>query len=292
MKKNKETTNAYNSPASLAIEAKNVEREEALKKEKRKKNKGLEILRFVVIGVLCTILDFCIQFVLMKWAFAFLIEKEGWWEYLAWGLSVTIAFIIANIVNFVFSRLWVYQNVDKKINTKSFKTFLVYFGLGAGGWLIGLALQELGVLICNSFFPDLKLTYDFTKVNLLALFEEGAWAFWAFCIIFAIKTIVTMFYNYITRKRVIFKEPKGEEEPFLPLSNEEPLVVTAQEEIEKTPKYEGPRLITRSSFIEILREEIDAFYGKPQQKVYVSDAKRLIHEELEIFEREHSTKKQ
>ena len=287
MKKNKEKQVETKEPSlSLAEEAKNIEKEETLKKEKRKKSHGLEILRFIVIGILCTAIDFFVQFALMKWAFPSLVAKGTWGEYLSWGLSVTIAFIIANVINFLFSRLWVYQNVDKNINTKSARAFFTYLGLGAGGWLIGLGLQELGVWVCNISFADIKITYDFTQVSFGNLFEEGGLAFWAFCIIFAIKTIVTMIYNYLTRKLIIFKEPKKEVEPFEKPSTDEPLVVTASKE-EEPQKEEGPHFTTKESFTRLLHEEMDSMFGEPYYKAYSSDARRLIHEELEAFEREH-----
>ncbi len=292
MKNNKEKEEMYTSPASLAEAAKSIEQEEIAKKEKRKKSRGLEILRFVAIGILCTLIDFVIQFVLMKWAFTSLIEQGTWGEYLSWGLSVTIAFIVSSVVNFFFSRLWVYQNVDKKINTKSAKAFFAYIGLGAGGWLIGLGLQELGVFVCNLTFTDIQFTYDFTKVSLATLFEEGGKAFWIFCIIFAIKTIVTMIYNYLTRKLIIFKEPKKEEKAAYALepAPEEPLVITASDE-EKPVKVEGPHYTTRESFMKILHEEMESLMGKPYKRTHAEDAKRMIREELEAYEREHPTKK-
>lgn len=267
------------------------------KKEKRKKNVFLEILRFVVIGILCTAIDFAIQFCLMKWAFPSLIAMGTWAEYLSWGLSVTIAFIVATIVNFIFSRLWVYQNVDKSINTKSFKAFWIYFFLGLGGWAIGLGLQELGVFVCNTIYTDLHLTYDFTKVSFESLFTEGGLAFWAFVVIFVIKTIVTMVYNYLTRKFVIFKKPKKEEENFASPSTEYPLVVTAtpinnKKEVKETPKVEPvlPKLATVSSFKEIFHEEMEATLGKGYYKTRKKDAKKMVLEELDKFEKTNPTK--
>lgn len=267
------------------------------KKEKRKKNVFLEILRFVVIGILCTAIDFTIQFCLMKWAFPSLIAMGTWAEFLSWGLSVTIAFIVATIVNFVFSRLWVYQNVDKSINTKSFKAFWIYFFLGLGGWAIGLGLQELGVFVCNTIYTDLHLTYDFTKVSFESLFTEGGLAFWAFVVIFVIKTVVTMVYNYLTRKFVIFKKPKKEEENFASPSTEYPLVVTAtpinnKKEVKETPKVEPvlPKLATVSSFKEIFHEEMEATLGKGYYKTRKKDAKKMVLEELDKFEKTNPTK--
>jgi len=182
--------------------------------KKSKKNKSLirEIIRFVVVGLICTIIDFFVQFFLMKYAFSLLSTQggsNGWGMWLAWSLSVTIAFIASTIVNFIFSRLWVYKNVDKNADTKSQKAWWAFFFLGVGGLLIGLGLQLLGVYVCNTLWPTLDLSYEFYNVSLSTLFKEGGLAFWAFAIIFVLKTIVTMIYNYITRKIFIFKKPQA-----------------------------------------------------------------------------------
>ena len=285
MKKKKKNTPVEETPLSLAEEVKSIEYEEEIKKEKRRKSRGLEILRFIVIGVLCTLIDFVAQFCLMKWAFPFLIEQGGWGEYLAWGISVTIAFLIANFVNFFFSRFWVYQNVDKNIKTGNAKTFFIYLGLGVGGWLLGLAIQELGVMVTNLVWPDLALTYDFTRVSLSELFSTGGLAFWAFVIIFAIKTCFTMIYNYLTRKLLIFKEPKKDERPYEAPSTDTSLVVTTQG-VSTEPEVEKPHYTTRKSFAAILHEETEKMLGDRYKKVYDTDARRLVREELSKYEDE------
>lgn len=191
--------------------------DQVLAKEKRKKSKGHEILRFIIIGILCTIIDFAVQYCLTKFVFAKVIpSQDTWGGYLSYGLATTIAFIIANIVNFSFSRLYVFQNVDKSINTKSQKAWWTYFGLGAGGWLLGLGLQELGFWICNISF-GLNLSLDITKVSLLSALQTFDKATWAFIIVFCLKTCVTMVYNYTTRKKIIFKAPKEEKKDAIPV---------------------------------------------------------------------------
>jgi len=280
--KNKELTGENGvAVQSLAEEAGIIEREKEIKKEKRRKSRGLEILRFIVVGIVCTVLDFAIQYCLMKWAFHFLLEYESWGEYVAWGLSVTIAFLIATFVNFLFSRLWVYQNVDKRIKTNNAKTFFIYLGLGVGGWAIGLLIQECGVLLCNFLWPDLSLSLNFVEVSFAELFTIGGVSFWAFVAIFVVKTCVTMIYNYLTRKHIIFKEPK-ELPPYNVPSTDAPLVVTAAEN-----EPDVPHLVTRSSFKKIFHEETEAVLGDPYKIVHTSQARKIIREELTEYESHH-----
>ncbi len=266
------------------------------KKEERKKSRFFEILRFLVTGVICTLIDAGLFFILMKFVFnhlATLGGENGYGGYLAWGISTTISFLVSCLVNFFLSRLWVYQNVDKKVNTKTQKAFWAYVGLAALGWLIGLGLQEVGVLLCNSLWPELKLSINFVKVSLGDLWNEAGLAFWAFVAIFVIKTCVTLVYNYLTRKLIIFKAPKKEENTYANPDSSKDMVVTLTptEQKKKVTEQETPttknNLTTKESFYEILHEEIENTFGKEQKKVDAIDAKKIIREEIENYENEH-----
>jgi putative flippase GtrA len=290
------------------------------KVEQHKKSKFREILRFAIIGVLCTIIDFGIQFVLLKYVFANNISQiEGWGNYVAFAISVTIAFIVANIVNFVFSRTFVFQNVDKSVNTKTQKAWWTYFFLGAGGWLLGLALQELGVWICQLGW-NMTLSYDITKVSWTDLATTGGWPFYAFLIIFCIKTLVTMVYNYETRKHLIFKAPK--EEPSAPSEIAKPVVASASGELtvetEVAPvspvdaKYDaaaatagkeqavtvapaeeanlGDKHVTPERFQAILHEELNAYMGPGYVKQSEAKTRAEIQKAIQDYEAEEKAK--
>ncbi|HBM99711.1 MAG TPA: hypothetical protein DD384_00455 [Firmicutes bacterium] len=266
------------------------------KREERKKSRLFEILRFLVTGGICTLIDAGLFFILMKFVFnglASLGGENGYGGYLAWGISTTISFLASCFVNFFLSRLWVYQNVDKKVNTKTQKAFWTYVGLAALGWLLGLGIQEAGVLLCNSFWPELKLSINFVKVSLGDLWNEAGLAFWAFVVIFVIKTCITLVYNYLTRKHIIFKAPKKEENAFANPDTSRDMVVTLtpMEQKKKTTEQETPtaknNLTTKESFHEILHEEIENTFGKGQKKVAAIDAKKIIREEIENYEKKH-----
>ena len=79
-----------------------------------------------------------------------------------------------------------------------------------------------------------KIAYDITKVSWADLFNEGGMVFWAFVIIFCVKTLITMIYNYLTRKLIIFKSPKKVVEEPAPVV-EEPVVEEVKEEPKPTP---------------------------------------------------------
>lgn len=257
------------------VEAGEAERAIDEKKEKKKKNIFGELLRFVVVGVLCTVVDFVCQLLMLKAFENNLSLIDNWGSYAAFAIAILVAFAVSTVVNFMFSRLWVFQNVDKNINTKSAKSFWTYVGLGAGGFFLGLALQEAGVFVCD-ITMGIKIAYDITKVSWSELFTTGGMVFWAFVIIFVIKTIITMIYNYLTRKLIIFKAPKK--------VVEEPAPVVASEPEE--PKVERPRLVTAASFREMWKEELELRFGKGQHKMNREKAWQMVN--AEINKREES----
>ena len=281
-----------------ARSAENVRKEE---KERKKKSLSREILRFVIVGVICTIIDFLVQ-MLFFWIFENnLSTYEGWGSYVAFAIAVTVAFLVANAVNFLFSRFFVFQNVDEKADTKSGKAFLIYLALGAGGWLIGVGLQELGVWICQSYLGIENLSLNIVNAfdGVLAGGVIGE-AFWAFVVIFCVKTVVTMVYNYVTRKLVIFRAPKNEEETFHPVE----LDIPAEESSQPASQKEEPAspkdgdatsapapvkepLVTVGNFRTIFREELERLFGPGKKKADVGTGWRIVYEELEAFDKEH-----
>jgi putative flippase GtrA len=172
-----------------------------------KKGQLYEIFRFIIVGGVATIVDFLCEFVTLKLFENNLSTQGSWGGYVSFAVATVVGFAISTIVNYVFSALWVFQNVDEKAKTKSQKSVWLFTGLSAIGLLLGVGLQELGVWICKASF-GLDLSLDITKVSFATLFQEGGIAFWAFVIIFCIKTAVTMVYNYITRKKLVFKAPE------------------------------------------------------------------------------------
>ncbi len=189
---------------------------------KKKKNSRLgELLRFVVIGVLCTIIDFVIEY-LLGLALANNIAQlgsttingnvtTGYGSYLSLAICVLVGFIVSMIVNFFFSRKWVFQDVDKNTNFNTPKYFWTYAGFAFGGLLLGIGIQCLCCFGVNQIW-GLNLSVDpFQKVDWMNLFKKDSISFWAFAIVFCIKTLITLIYNYTTRKLFIFKKPKPSE---------------------------------------------------------------------------------
>ncbi len=195
-----------------------IENENITIAPQKKKSRLGEIFRFIVIGCLCTIIDFAIEY-LLGLAFAnnlsLLGSKTtdgnvipGYGSYLAISICVICGFGISLLVNFFFSRKWVFQDVDKNTNYNTPRYFWKYTWFAIGGLALGIGVQCLCLWVIDLIW-DINLSIDpFQKVDWGKLFHDGNIAFWAFFAAFCIKTFIVLFYNYWTRKTFIFKSPK------------------------------------------------------------------------------------
>jgi putative flippase GtrA len=167
-----------------------------------------EIVRFLVIGIVATIFDFFTK-LLVSW----LLKSAN--EWLNLGLSTLAGFIVGVAVNYIFSVLWVFQNVaDKNAAKKQSKLWLFVF-LGFIGLLISL------IIFYGSHYFFVSVTGGTinivngskTPMNLF----HGDWSFlwsgsfWVYFAIFCVSTLIVLVWNYKSRKKWIFIEPKAEE---------------------------------------------------------------------------------
>lgn len=143
-----------------------------------------EIIRFLIIGGLATLLDYFVSgcclylFEPNKYAHfysVFLLNKtaSNW----ATILSTILGFSAGLIFNYVFSIFYVYIN---KGNGKSPVGFLIFTILSVIGLLINAGGMYLG--------------YSLAKIN-----------YWAVRIVL---TLAVMCYNYVSKKLIIFKRKK------------------------------------------------------------------------------------
>lgn len=162
-----------------------------------KKNIWLEILRFAVVGGGATIIDFFVGLGVKAIIGGRL--DQFWIE----TLAVTIGFLVSTVFNYILSVIWVFKNVkDEKPfkNKAQMPLFVLFSAIGLG---IGIGLQYLGAFICRSSW-----SIDISNIGFTTVFSQNAGAFWSYVVVFVIKTMVTLVYNYLSRKFFLFKAPK------------------------------------------------------------------------------------
>lgn len=175
----------------------------------RNTNRGLELFRFLVCGVVAALTDYLFsQLTVMLLHNAL---SEIWTTI----ISTAVGFIFGVAVNYVISTFWVYRNVDKNIKTKSklFITWFVALSLAAMFLSIG-AMLLCNLVVVSSWGPEANIV-NFSVMELIN--EDGInflknSVFWAYFVSFCIKTIVGLVFNYFTRKYILYKEPKKDSE--------------------------------------------------------------------------------
>ena len=166
------------------------------------KKLSLEIIRFVITGVICALVDFLLCYIFGA-VFSFISI-----DYLKTALYTLIGFIGGVICNYLLSTFWVFKNVEDKSKTKTKKFIFIFVLLSAVGWFISfitMYLCSLGTL--NIFNVDIN---NFTIISIFNIKTWTTSSFWLFVLSFGLKTLLGMIWNYLTRKFVLYKVPKGE----------------------------------------------------------------------------------
>ena len=141
-----------------------------------------EIVRFIIVGGIATVVDFLCMGLLM-----YLMQKDIYSSFinvfinaptpstLATILGTSFGFVCGLIVNYILSILFVF---NEKGNSKSTKGFIIFTVLS----VIGLGINILGTFI----------GFDLLHIN--------QW------LVKIIMTIIVLIYNYISKKLVLFKK--------------------------------------------------------------------------------------
>ena len=171
-----------------------------------------EIVRFVIIGVYATILDLAIE----GWVTSFVSTSVANASHIGaffimFAISI-VGLIFSSPASWSLTSVWGFQNVaqDAEKKAKSFKGMLIFTFWAFMALLLGAVIQFFAYMIC--------LEWSGWNINILGGFnfdkmfgENGNIAvFWAWAITMGIRTMVTMVFNYLTRKFLIYKAPKEE----------------------------------------------------------------------------------
>ena len=148
--------------------------------EQTKKQRFFEIIRFLLVGGLSTILDYATTYGLG-------LLLAGFWFNAA--VSNTIGHIVGLLVNFFLSVIFVYKQVKNKEETKSFKAFALFVLVD----IIGLLATILVMSLQDKFFPIVMINIFTLEIDII----------WLLCK--CVMTLICLIWNYIGRKKFIFK---------------------------------------------------------------------------------------
>ena len=158
---------------------------------------SLEIVRFVITGVICALLDFATSYIVTV-----ILKKTNMNDTLIVALSTLIGFTISVIANYLLSTLWVFRNVKDKNKAKTPLFIILFVILSACGWGLSFGTMELCRVVCNAWW---QVDINSVKLEFAAITTS---VFWLFGVSFILKTLVGMVWNYLTRKFILYKAPK------------------------------------------------------------------------------------
>ena len=191
-----------------------------MEKKARDTNIWLELIRFVIIGGYATLLDMVVE----GWIIFMLSTKTAGAGHVAaffWMFLISVAgFILATPANWSLSSVWGFRNVDAESEktAKSYKGLLKFVFWSFLALVLGAFIQFIGYMTCiewSGWNLDILGGFSFAK-----MFGEGGslLVFWAWLVVFIIRTIVTLTFNYLSRKLFIYKAPKETKTPQKPVA--------------------------------------------------------------------------
>ena len=155
------------------------------KKKQTKKQLCLEIIRFLIVGGLATLVDY-----LVFWIFDAFVFPASWGT-VALVLATGLGFCVGLTVNWVLSVRFVFRETGEEISVRSKKPF---FGFAIIG-VFGLIITELGVVLLVWALPTITL---FGKTAFLGT-EIKKW------LAKAVMTCLVLVWNYLARKILVFR---------------------------------------------------------------------------------------
>ena len=179
-----------------------MEKENDLITENEKKiSNGNELVRFIVTGALCALLDFLVSYGVLA-----LLNNLAINGVLATAISTTTGFIIGVVVNYLLSTFWVFKNVSNKEKTKTPKFIIAFVLLSACAWGLSVGTMSLCALVCSSIWAiDIDSGTDIIIQKIFNFTFWGDIQFWAYFISFCLRTLVGLIWNYFTRKFILYK---------------------------------------------------------------------------------------
>ena len=166
--------------------------------KQNKKELSLEILRFLIVGGLATLVDY-----LVTWVFK---------NYICQNLEVNLAVFIYTAAGFtagLFTNWFLQKFVYRYITKDQQRSMFVFFKFVVLS-LIGFGITWLGMRVTEPIHA--KVLFDFWFLHDIQLW------FWVFKVVL---TIIVLIMNYIGRKLFVFNQKKNKDmEEDTPIENE------------------------------------------------------------------------
>ena len=136
-------------------------------------NVFIQFFRYCFVGGLATVAEGGALWLIQHFVFR---EADGFWVF----MSQAIAFVIGLTVNFILSKIFVFQEKSEKTNAAG--EFLTYAVIG----VVGLGIKELLLWLFN--------------------IQIG----WHYMLVWVVSTIIVLVWNYAARRVILYRKKSGE----------------------------------------------------------------------------------
>ena len=170
---------------------KQVQGQEEMPVKQTKKQLFWEIFRFLLVGGTATVVDYIVYYLFRQWILPPTLVDGAVWNTWSLILSTAFGFCVGLVVNWLLSVKFVFQAVKNKEESSSKKSFVVFTIIG----LIGLAITEIGMHLLVSLLPMFSFLGTTAFLGL-------PWKEWLAKVIM---TCLVLVFNYVCRKKFIFK---------------------------------------------------------------------------------------
>ena len=167
------------------------ETNETKQTKQTKKQLLLEMIRFLLVGSISTVVDYLVFWLFDGVLFPLMPSSAAGWKTVFLIFATALGFCAGLIVNWTLSLKVVFKQVKNKEQAGSKKSFMLFTIIGIGGLLI----TEVGVVLLVSILPEFPL---FGVTSVLGT----TWAKWLAKVIM---TWIVLVWNYTGRKIFIFK---------------------------------------------------------------------------------------
>lgn len=163
-----------------------------------------ELLRFLVVGLYGTLIDFVCEVWITSMANGLIssVKESAILAFLVQFLISVIGFLIGTPATWSLSSVWAFRDSEKAEENKSAKGALRFTLWAFAALLGGAIIQFLGYMICYKWSG---WNINILDISFSTLFSSSINVFWCYTVVFVAKTAFTTIFNYLTRKFIIYK---------------------------------------------------------------------------------------
>lgn len=161
-----------------------------------------ELIKFLITGVVCAAADFLTTALFLRIC-------ENLPKAAQSAISLLAGFLVGVTLNYILSTFWVFKGKQERSVTKSTKFIVLFIIFSAVAYGLSYGTYELSRLIFDPLIAPQSIN-DATINYILQFTFWGDAMFWLFALAFFLKTLIGLIWNYFTRKYILYKPKKAE----------------------------------------------------------------------------------